>query len=132
MPPRRLAIIILSASICVSLFFFVLLGATGVLSTKQHPSSHVSLIKAPESLVSVLTEEGALNNAKGEISRVLIVTMEIGFSSPGGIGTAYTGLALALVEKGHNVTILFVDDNRHTREEWITILAPLDGIFTIL
>lgn len=60
--------------------------------------------------------------------RVCIVTMEIGFSSPGGIGTAYTGLALKLVEFGHNVSVLFVDDSRHTREEWVAILSPLEGI----
>ena len=64
--------------------------------------------------------------------RVCIVTMEIGFSSPGGIGTAYTGLALALVERGHDVTVLFVDDNRHTREEWVVILAPLKRIQKII
>ncbi len=57
--------------------------------------------------------------------------MEIGFSSPGGIGTAFTGLALKLVEYGHNVTVLFVDDNRHTREEWIQILSPLEGILIL-
>lgn len=131
----RLASFVFFASLCVACFFFVLLRVAGPTnSTTDDPAAHPRVVPPRALLDTMLTHhkmvrgDAALVGLETKRTRVCIVTMEIGFSSPGGIGTAYTGLALALVERGHDVTVLFVDDNRHTREEWMVILAPLKNI----
>ena len=137
LPTTRLAFFVIFASLCIACFFFVLLRMAGPAGAGADASAQgAPFVKPPRALLDTMRTQHSLDaDASAGIAgletkrmRVCIVTMEIGFSSPGGIGTAYTGLALALVERGHDVTVLFVDDNRHTREEWVVILAPLKRI----
>jgi hypothetical protein len=135
----RLAFFVLCACLWVACFVFVLLGIAGPAQNAGN-TQVAPLVKVPRALLNAMeTQHNLAARADAMVAgfeekrtRVCIVTMEIGFSSPGGIGTAYTGLALALVERGHDVTVLFVDDNRHTREEWMVILAPLERILNFI